>query len=366
MIPQTVPERLQISPFIAAYVVMSMQIGIGVLGFQRLISKDAGYDSWIMVLVAGLVTNLSVWLIYKICEFVQGDVLSANVFVFGKIIGNSINTLFIIYFALTCVTVLGNLIEIIRTWVFLDLNPFSFALVYLLLGVYIVFGGFRAVSGVAFFATVIPSYLLLTFGFALWYGDFTNMLPVFDHSIGDMLKSGYHMSTSYLGFEVLLFFYPFIKKPGQSKKWVHIGLLVTTLVYTSLAVISFAYFPPALLERSIWATLEMWKIVRFPFVERFEYVGIANWTLIILPNVAVSLWAASRGIKRVYGIKQKKAVLFIALLCLATVVFVPTRENIEYILNITSKFGISLAYIYIPVLYLLLSIKKKVKQHEDN
>jgi len=209
--------------------------------------------------------------------------------------------------------------------------------------------------------TVIPSYLLLSFGFALRNADFTNLLPIFDHSFIDIIKSGYHMSLSYLGYETLLFFYPFIKKPEQSKKWVHIGLLATTLFYTGLAVISFAYFPAGLLERSIWPTLEMWKIVKLPIVERFEYLGIANWTIIILPNIAVALWVTSRIVKRVYHVSQKKTVIFIALLFLAIVVQIPTRGRMEFFYHLDSKIGFSIDYLYIPILYLTLHIKKKVK-----
>lgn len=362
MMQGSVQERFQISPFMAAYVIASMQIGIGVLGFQRLIAKDAGYDAWISVIVAGLTINVLVWVMYKICETVDGDVMAANVFAFGKIIGNSINTVFILYFTLTGAAVLGGLIEIIRTWMFLNLNPLWFAIVYLLLGIYIIYGGFRTVAGISFFSIVIPSYLVFSFVFALGYGDFSNLLPILDHSFMQMVKSGYHMSLSYLGYGTLLFFYPFIKKPAQSKKWVHIGILITTFFYTGLAVISFAYFPAGLLERSIWATLEMWKIVRLPIVERFEYLGIANWTIIILPNVTISLWVASRVVKQVYHVGQKKAVLFIALASLLIVLLIPTRERMDLVFNLTAQVGFILGYIYTPILYLSLLIKKKVKE----
>jgi spore germination protein (amino acid permease) len=345
----------------AAYIIVSMQLGVGALGFQRIIAKDAGYDAWISVIGAGLVTHIFVWIIYKICEAVEGDVIYANVYVYGKIIGNCINTVFILYFIMTCSAVLGELIEIIRTWMFLDLSPFWFASVYLLLGIYIVFGGFRTVAGISFFGKIIPSYLVFSFVFALKYGDFSNLLPIFDHSFSQLLKSGYSMSLSYLGFEVLLFFYPFIKKPEKSKKWVHISLFATTCIYTGLAIISFAYFPPKLLERSIWPTLEMWKIVRLPFVERWEYLGMANWALLILPNVAILLWAASRGTKLVYHLSQRKAVIFIALLCLMIVVQIPTHERMNFVLNLDSYVGFALAFLYPPILYLSLLIKKKVK-----
>src|SRR5436305_9303856 len=115
-----VQERFQVSPFMAAYVIVSMQIGIGVLGFQRIMAKDAGNDAWISVISAGLTTNILVWIMYKICKAVDGDVMYANVYVFGKIIGNSINTVFIFYFILAGSAALSGLIEIIRTWMFLD------------------------------------------------------------------------------------------------------------------------------------------------------------------------------------------------------------------------------------------------------
>ncbi|MFC4798372.1 GerAB/ArcD/ProY family transporter [Neobacillus sp. GCM10023253] len=361
MIQGPVQERLQISPFMAAYVIISMQIGIGVLGFQRIIAKDAGTDAWISVIGAGLTIHIIVWIMYKICETVNGDVLDANVYLFGKIIGNSINTLFIFYYTVTCAAVLGGLFEIIRTWMFQSLSSFWFATVYLLLGIYIVYGGFRTVAGISFFGLVIPFYLLFSFGFALQYGDFTNLLPIFDHSFIQLVKSGYHMSLSYLGYGILLFFYPFIKKPEQSKKFVHIGLLATTFIYAALAVITFAYFPLGLLEKSIWATLEMWKIVRLPILERFEYLGIANWALILLPNIALSLWVASRVTKRIFHISQKKSVIFIASACLIIVVLISTRERLNVLFDYTALVGFALAYVYTPLLYFSLLIKKKVK-----
>ncbi|WP_448897023.1 hypothetical protein [Cytobacillus pseudoceanisediminis] len=39
---QPIPDRLKISPFLVFYLIMSMQIGIGVLSYQRVIAKDAG------------------------------------------------------------------------------------------------------------------------------------------------------------------------------------------------------------------------------------------------------------------------------------------------------------------------------------
>lgn len=361
MTQQPVPERLQISPFLVLYLIMSMQIGIGVLGYQRIIAEAAGYDAWISVLGAGLSIHIIIWMIYKICGTVDGDIVAANAYVFGKKIGNLVSSFFIIYLLIFALAVLRTFIEVIQVWMFPELSIFWFSLVFLILAVYIVFGGFRTVTGIAFFCIVLPSYLLLTFGFALKYAEFSNLLPIFDHSAKDLITSAYKMSLTYIGFEIPLFFYPFIKDAPKSQKWAHLGVFLTTIIYTILAIITFTYFSEDQLAKSIWATLEMWKIVSMPFVERFEYIGIANWNLIILPNICIALWGSSIILKRAYKLRQKKGVIILALFCLIAINFFDTRAKINFLNDWTGKIGFGVTYLYIPFLFIATMIAKKVK-----
>lgn len=358
---QPVPERLQISPFLVLYLIMSMQIGIGVLGYQRIIAKAAGYDAWISVLAAGLSVHLIIWMIYKICGTVEGDIVAANAYVFGSKIGNLISVFFILYLLLFALAVLRTFIEVIQVWMFPELSTFWFSLVFLTLAIYVVFGGFRTVTGIAFFCIVLPSYLLLTFGFALKFADFSNLLPIFDHSLKELVTSAYSMSLTYIGFEIPIFFYPFIKEPQKSQKWAHLGVLLTTIIYTILAIITFTYFSEEQLARSIWATLDMWKIVSMPFVERFEYIGIANWNLIILPNIIIALWASSMILKRAFKLQQKKGVIILAFVCLLAINYFDTRQKINLLNDWTGRIGFGITYLYIPFLFIATMIAKKVK-----
>lgn len=361
---QPIPERLQISPFLVLYLIMSMQIGIGVLGYQRIIAKAAGYDAWISVLAAGLSIHIIVWMIYKICGTVEGDIVAAHAFVFGKKIGIILNTLFIIYLLTLVLAVLRTYLEVVQVWMFPEISTFWYSLVFLLLSVYIVFGGFRTVTGIAFFCLVLPSYLLLTFGFALKYSELGNLLPILDHPFKDMAASAFNMSLTYLGFEAPLFFYPFIKDGPKSQKWAHLGVFLTTIIYTTLTIITFTYFSEAQLAKSIWATLEMWKIVSMPFVERFEYIGIANWNLIILPNICIALWGASMILKRSFKLRQKNGVIILALLCLIVISFLDTRAKINFLNDWVARVGFSITFVYIPFLFAATMIAKKVKKND--
>lgn len=338
-----------------------MEIGISILGYQQLIAKGAGYDAWISVLITGLSLHVILWMIYKICESVNGDLVSAHTFVFGNILGKAISSLIIFYYTAYAITILRSYVEIIQVWMFHELSTFWFSLAIMLLVVYIVFGGFRTIVGIAFFSIVLPSYLIFAFVIALKYSNFQNLLPIFDHSLKEFAISTKNMSLSYLGFEVVLFFYPFIKEPEKSKKWAHLGILLTTLIYTGLAVLTFAFFPEEMLNRTIWPTFQIWRIAELPFVERVEYIGIASWLLIILPNICLSIWIACRLIKQIVNLKQKISVLLIASLCVIISVFLQTREVINLLGHYISEAGFWFIYVYIPFLLTAVLIAKKVK-----
>ncbi|WP_223595821.1 GerAB/ArcD/ProY family transporter [Neobacillus bataviensis] len=359
---QLVPEKAKISPFLVFFLIHTMQFGIGVLGFQRIIAMTAGYDAWISVIIAGLCIHIIIWMMYKTLETVNGDLVSVHSFILGKKMGKLLTLPFVIYFVLIALTVLRTFIEVIQVWMFQDMSTFWYSLAFCGLAIYIIFGGFRAVTGIAFFGVVLPFYLLFSFFFTIPYADASNLYPILDHSIKDLLIASYQMSLTYLGYEILLFFYPFIKEPQKSKKWAHLGVLFTTFLYTVLTIVTFAYFSEMQLQKSIWATLTMWKIVEMPFVERFEYIGIANWNIVILPNFCIAIWCATRVLKRVTHLKQKYGVLLVSLVVLITINFFKTRTQINTLIDYTGKISFYLNYGYIPLLFFLVLIVKKVKK----
>ena len=357
-----IPEKAKISPFLVFFLVHTMQFGIGILGFQRLIALTAGYDAWISVIIAGLSIHVILWMMYRILDTVNGDIMSANSYVFGKKVGRLITLPYVLYFLCVALTTLRTFIEVVQVWMFQDMSTFWYAFAFCVLAIYIIFGGFRIVTGIAFFGVVFPSYLIFTFFFTFPYADLRNLLPVFDHSIKDLVKAAYQMSLTYLGYEVLLFFYPFIKDPQKSKKWAHWGVLCTTILYTAITIITFSYFSEGQLQKNIWATLTIWKVVEMPFVERFEYIGIANWNIVILPNFCIALWCGSRILKRAAHLKQKYGVLLLTTIVLITINFFKTRGQINTLITYTGKISFFLNYIYIPTLFFLVLFIKKVKK----
>jgi spore germination protein AB len=359
----TIPEYKKIAPYLVFFTVHTMQIGIGILGFQRVVAEVAGYDGWISVILAGAAIHILLWMIFIMVDTASGDMDSIHTYVFGKNFSKFLNFFIMIYFCLLTVTVIRNFIEIVQVWMFQRLETFWFAVVFLLAIIYIIYGGFRTITGICFYSVVLPSYIVFTFLFTIPLSDFTNLLPIMDHSVTEILQGSREMTLSVIGYETLLIYYPFIQYPKKAKKWAHWANLYTTFIYLYLALITYAYFSETQLQKNIWPTLTMWKIIKLPFVERFEYIGIANWFIAILPNAALALWCASRISKQLFGIRQKTAVPILAVICLIGICLLTTREQINQLDALIGKIGFYFNFIYIPLLFLATLIAKKVKKH---
>jgi len=169
------------------------------------------------------------------------------------------------------------------------------------------------------------------------------------------------MSLSNMGYETILIIYPFIKNKKKVKKWCQLSLIFTTLLYLYLTFITFAYFPVDQLEKEIWPTLTSFKIVNLPVVERFEFIGIANWCLIILPSICISLWCSSKLIKRTIKFKMKYNIFLLSILVLLGCIFFETRPQISILNSLINSIGFIIGYIYIPILTVLLWLTMKIK-----
>ncbi|MBM7584046.1 spore germination protein (amino acid permease) [Bacillus pakistanensis] len=356
-----VNERFQITPFHVLFLVNSIQIGVGIFGYQASLMKVAGNDSWIAVILAGTAVHIIVWIIFQICNRSKMDLIHLHKYLFGKWFGSLISLIWTIYFLAVGVIVLYSYFEVVQVWMFPKISPFWFVFSFLLMVFYTITGGFRIVTGICFFGVLIPFYLFLTFFFPVEYSNFQSLLPIWNHDIKEIGIGGFKMTLSYLGFSTILLYYPYIKAGEKSQKWAHIGVGLTTLIYLFIMIISIGYFSENQVVNQVWPTLTLWKIVEMPFVERFEYIGITSWVLMLLPNVCLFFWASSRGIKLIFNINQRKVLIFLLFFVLCLSFFLKGRERMETLNAWISNFGFVISFIYIPLLFILYLIISKIK-----
>lgn len=355
-------ENKKISSYMAFYIVTTMQVGVGILGFERYIAKTAGHDAWISVILGGLSVHVLIWMIFKILSKENQDIIGVHHQLFGKWIGAVLSFLFLIYVLSTVVTVVRTYIEVIQIWVFPELNTAIITIIILGLSYSFVVGGIRVVAGLSIlgFFTTLPLFLLKYY--ALKEAHYSNILPLFDHSFTEILAGTKGVTLNYVGFELILLYLPFLKQPEKAHKWAQLGNVMTTVTYFITLFVSFVYFNQEQLQHTIWATLTLWKVVDLPFAQRFEYAGIALWLFVILPNICIGLWSVSRGLHRLYKTKQKSVLRALVFVVFIACILLINRQQIDMLNNTVSKVGFYILYFYVPFLFVIQLVLQKVRR----
>ena len=369
--PIQLSPKDMINAYLLFFVVHGAQIGVGIQGFQRIIYQDARQDAWISVLLAGIATHLVTFCMIKTLEiYGSDDLYGIQIDIFGKWIGNFLNAIYVIYCSVAFFSVLRNYIEVIQAWIFPSIETWFLSATLLIIIIYAFTGGLRVIVGVSFFSIILSLWILPMLVFPMEYATVDSLLPILENDIRSILKGAQSMTFTIIGFEILNVIYPFVKDKKKIRKPVHLGLLATTIIYLAVMLVSIAYYSEGKLLKTIWATLTLFSFISFPFMERFEFVAVCFWMLIILPNLCLYLWAAYRGAIRLFPISEKKFVWLFSFIILIGTILVQTRTQINTINTVFGQIAFYVIFVYPILLWPIARLKKnfaskKVKKNEQ-
>lgn len=357
---RSIKENYLISGFFAFFLIHSTSTSVRLISSQIFVFKDSGHDAWISVLITGISLHAILWMTYKMLDNPAKDVMGLHQMIFGKFFGNAVSLLMIGYFFLLALSALRTYIDVLQVWVFPTVRTWEFSLIFLCIMYYIVSGGFRVLTGVAFFSVLTSTLIFTLTYFPTKYGDPTNLLPVWNHSLSDLLKSSKAASGLFIGFESLLVFFPFIRPTDKHAKWAHLGLLFTTLQYAFIAVATLLYYSQGLLQQTLYPLLVGTKIIQFPFVERFEFLFIFAWFIMIIPSMCISIWSCTRIMRRVMNLKPSTTLPWIFITFFFAVFLFNDRIKVDELSRFVTGICLYFQFGYIPLIFILFLIRSKM------
>lgn len=246
-------EGLLFNAFMLVFIIHAIQVGVGLAGLPRVVYLEAKHDAWISVFLAGMITSIVlVFMIQMLKQYDSADLYGIHIDIFGKWAGNSLSFIYMIYMASTFFIILMNYVEIVQVWIFPTLPTWQLSLVLILLVIYAVYGGIRVVVGVAFLSVVGTIWLAVVLFVPLQFGDFTHVFPILNANAKQLFKGAQSTTLSMLGFELILFVYPFVKEKQKAMFFVQLGNLLTTITFTLATLISIVFFASNSLEKTIW------------------------------------------------------------------------------------------------------------------
>lgn len=363
-----VEKQFQVSAFFTFFLIHSSQTGIGILNFQSQVIKHAEQDAWISLIITWAATHIILYIIFKLLGGGTNDLVAVHQYCFGKAIGSIMSVMALVYFWLASLTVLRAYIEVIQIWVYPSIKTWQLCFVFGLTFYYIISSGFRSLTGFSFWGVILPAFLFFLIYFPLMHANYIYLLPAFSHSLSELFLSSKGYALLFLGFEWILMFYPFLKSSNNRdiSKWAYLGNIYTLIVYLIITLISFLYFNQEVLQHLPWPTLMMVKIVKFSFLERFEYVFIFIWLLVIISPICISLWACTRIVKRTFSIPPKATLLFLLIAEMIVSVYLQEFKSVDYLVNFTSNVGIGFVFVYLPLLLIIKWIKSYFMKNRLN
>jgi spore germination protein (amino acid permease) len=349
--------------------VVSGQIGFGILSMASTLAEDVGHDGWIAIILAGMITSLIICLIVATLKrFNNLSIIEINNIIFGKYIGTFFSVAAIVYLTYTTVLSLRNFNDVIRMSALRLTPPLVLTSFIIIPIIYLSWYGLKyicryAAAQVVLFILVILYYLLL-----IKYFRFTFLQPIGVSGIKKIVEVSFSPFTSFIGYELLTFIYPYIKDKKKLLRSTLYANTFTIVFYLITIVMLTGFFGEVMLEQLLYPIFSLARAYRAPIFERLDLFFISLWFPIMLSTVLVYYFCAYNSLKRLFNIENNKPKCKILIWSFTIIVILLSRlpENMVQLRSLFDQLGyISTGYVaYIFICYILSFIKRGNKSNE--
>jgi len=348
-----------IHPAFTISIMMTSQITVGMLAFQKYLYKAAEHDAWISVLATGVCAHFVIYLIFRtLAKFEYKSLYDIHRQLFGKWFGSLLNAVLICYWILVSMYVLRNYIEVLLIWIFPEIHVWVFDIMFFVLIAYGLSGGIRVISTVSVIHLLLLSWLVLLLYYPLKEADFRELLPVMQAGADQIFGGMLAMGATIGGFDVVFFTSSRMSKPHRIHRYAQFALLSVNLLYLAMMLLSLGYYSGKQIENNSWGTLTMLKVIEFTFLERFEYIVIMMWFILVLANLMISSWVIIQGVTRIVPLKRKYVFALLCALLLVVTQAIRTGDQLAVLSKLISDCAIVFSFAYpflLSVIVLLLS-----------
>jgi len=270
-----------INPAQLVLLVFGTIVGVGFITLPRGVVEKAREDAWLTIILAGFVSLASLWLILRTARIFPSDTLvEYNVKIFGRVGGFLFNLLFAGYFLFFAVTGVRTMAEVVRTEM-LPFTPLEAIIIAMLITIlYAAWDGLMPIvrineSGQPITFILIILFFLFAYLEADWYEIRTPFAEGFLRVVQPIPNTTY----SYLGFEILLLYYPFIIKKEKCFWNAATGIALSGAFYSFIVLGALLTLGPDVTMTQTYPVVTMAKMIEIvrQFVERAELLLIILW-----------------------------------------------------------------------------------------
>ncbi|MFC8689628.1 GerAB/ArcD/ProY family transporter [Brevibacillus porteri] len=344
--------------------VILTQVGVHVLTIPYEESRNSGYDSWISVLLGGVIAQVVILIIYRLAIRYPNLSLPQYIFaIVGKPLGIVLNILLAVYCAEASLMILVSYTDVISRWVLLTTPWLVIIGLTVFVSAYIASSSLRSIASIT--QTIMIMFLicfLIILISGMGKGDFRHFLPIGTHGIGAILKDALPAFWAYAGYELLLYSFPFIK--SSKKKDILIAMSVangfTTFFYGLISVIVTFNFSESQLNSTLYPMIFILRQFKWPIVQTLDILFISIWFTVTTVTVYVYLFLSARYLAFVSGKEMRKHPLLVWGIAIVCFVIGLWGSDRQWILQFSEYHNTATAIIItvVPTVLLLISLAR--------
>ncbi|MBP3965857.1 GerAB/ArcD/ProY family transporter [Paenibacillus lignilyticus] len=337
------------------------QIGLEVLSLPHAEASIAGHDSWIAVLLSGLTAQIGIILIWWLgSRYPARNFFAYTSSIIGRPLGACINLIYGCYYTLSGYLLIMLYVELLSRWLFI-LTP-KWVLILMLL----IVTGYAATSSLLKLANLTQSFMLLPvigfllIGFSGLYGmDARNLLPILPNGWSPVMKGVYTAFTAYVGYDLLLYAYPYVKTKSKKKLLLAMTLAnaCTIIYYVAVSLICSTMFSLKQLTLIPEPIVFILKNYRIEILQSIDILFLIFYLCMVSDTVYVYFFMAAKAFMHLRGRglgKQKVWVLVITGACFIGSFFLKRSSAINRLATIQDLLSVFMI-VALPIILLIIS-----------
>ena len=270
--------RHEITPGQLVGFLISAQLGLGILGLPRYAVEGLGHAGWWLVLGLGLVSLLGTAVMLALGSRCRASIVGVNFMVLGRTLGFLANFLVLLLFLASSLANLTVYLQTMRIFFFRE-TPAWVVVTFLILPIfYQITKGLKIVARFDTFVYLALFFLLAMMAVNASKVEWSFLSPLTHFRpatpIG-LVKAAAGVAFGFLGHELLLVIYPWVK--GDPRPAAFLAGGITVLVLTSFTAFAVAFFGELFLVKQVFPLLGVVRSWQAPIIERLDIYFLMFW-----------------------------------------------------------------------------------------
>jgi spore germination protein (amino acid permease) len=304
-----------------ATLIISSQIGVGILTLPPVLAEKTGHDGWIAVLLSGIASLPVVVIIVILARrYKDKSLVKINYCLYGTYLGHILNFVFIIYLSAVTSLILRIFVEVIKINVLRVTPGEVITLFNFLPAIYMARYGFKAIARFANEVYLIVPIVLLYFFSITKEMRLTYLMPIGDAGIVPIMKGIFVALPMFLGIELIPLMYSKVKDNSKTLKYVILGHTYSTLFFTIVVAVSTLVYGETLLKIISFPLFLVFRIYKSTLFERVDLFFNAIWLPAMGTTSLVYYYSGFYSIKEMFQVKKERwpFVIYTAAIMLAS------------------------------------------------